>query len=135
DEPALRAASPRTLRGGRVTIRCSARATERRGQGGQALVEFAIVLPILAVLLGAIYQFAIIFERQIGIQNAIREDARRGAALVTTDANVATNATWAFHELWCTATIDPADPCYGHSHLLADNVQGYSNGSSTLKNV
>jgi hypothetical protein len=105
------------------------------------LVEFAIVVPVLALLVTAIFQFAIIFERQIGITNAVREDARRAAALVTTDTadlvngptgNAQAHASWAWYELWCNPTTDPTDPCYGHDHLLYDNVQGYDPSSDTV---
>jgi hypothetical protein len=107
---------------------------------GQALVEFAIVVPLLALLLTGIYQFAIIFERQIGITNAVREDARRAAALVTTntpsgsdpDGNADENVDWALKELICIPTSDSTDPCYDHSHLLYDNVQDYAADPSTL---
>ena len=60
---------------------------------GQALVEFAIVLPILALLLLGIIQFAFIFAAQIGVTNAVREAARIAAVSPTTDNTQAgTNA-------------------------------------------
>lgn len=46
---------------------------------GQGLVEFAIVLPVLAILLLGIIQFAFIFAAQIGVTNAVREAARIAA--------------------------------------------------------
>ncbi len=51
---------------------------------GQALVELAIVLPILALLLLGIIQFAFIFAAQIGVTNAVREAARIAAVSPTT---------------------------------------------------
>ena len=60
---------------------------------GQALVEFAIVLPILALLLLGIIQFAFIFAAQIGVTNAAREAARIAAVSPTADNTQAgTNA-------------------------------------------
>jgi len=54
---------------------------------GQALVEFALVLPILALLLLAIIQFSFIFAAQIGVTNAVREAARIAAVTTPTTTN------------------------------------------------
>ena len=55
-----------------------------RGQeeGGQALVEFAFVLPILLLLLVTIIDFGIIFYVQMTVSNAAWEGARAGATIV-----------------------------------------------------
>jgi Flp pilus assembly protein TadG len=58
---------------------------------GQALAEFALVLPILALLLLTIIQFAFIFAAQLGVTNAVREAARLGA--VTTPTLTTAQAT------------------------------------------
>jgi Flp pilus assembly protein TadG len=50
------------------------------GQSGQALLEFALIAPILILLVMAIFQFAYVLETQNGLTNAVREAARRGAA-------------------------------------------------------
>jgi hypothetical protein len=75
----------------------------RRGTGerGQALLELALVAPIMILLLASLVQFGIIFERQIGIENAVREAARRGATLTTkNDTGIAqTNANWTLTQL------------------------------------
>lgn len=57
-------------------------------------MEFALVLPILALLLLAIIQFSFIFAAQIGVTNAVREAARIGAVTTptTTDSQATTNA-------------------------------------------
>jgi Flp pilus assembly protein TadG len=69
-------------------------------EAGQALLELALVAPLMILLLVSLVQFAIIFERQIGINNAIREAARRGATLATPDVAMAmTNADWTLAEL------------------------------------
>lgn len=57
---------------------------------GQALPEFALVLPILAMILLSIIQLAFIFGAQIGITNAVREAARLAA--VTTPTTTAAQA-------------------------------------------
>jgi TadE-like protein len=91
---------------------------------GQALVEFALVLPIAVLILAALVQFAFIFERQIGIQNAVREAARSAAALPTDDSNVLTNAGWAYECLFG-QTTDPNPPDTCGRHLLQANVEDY----------
>jgi Flp pilus assembly protein TadG len=69
-------------------------------ESGQALLELALVAPIIILLLMGLTQFALIFERQIGIENAVREGARRTAALAAPDAGTAgTNATWALAQV------------------------------------
>ncbi len=52
--------------------------------GGQALVEFALVLPVLVLILGAILQFGLIFTSQIGLTNGVREAARYASVLPVT---------------------------------------------------
>lgn len=51
----------------------------KRNEKGQGLVEFALVLPLLLLLLLGIIQFGIIFSSQIAITNAAREGARVAA--------------------------------------------------------
>jgi Flp pilus assembly protein TadG len=80
---------------------------------GQALVEFALVAPILVLLMLAIFQFAYVMESQMGLTNAVREAARRAAA--------AENPTPAFTLFQLTGTGSPPD-----RGLLAENVQGYN---------
>jgi Flp pilus assembly protein TadG len=71
-----------------------------RAERGQALVEFALVATLMVLLLAAVVQFGLIFERQIGINNAVREAARRGATLSTADSGAAnTNAAWTLGQL------------------------------------
>ena len=73
----------------------SGRAPHARGESGQALLELALVAPILILILAGLVQFALIFERQIGIENATREAARRTATFAVPDVGTAgTNAGW-----------------------------------------
>lgn len=81
-------------------LRRGSAARRRRRAGGQALVEFALVATVMALLMGGLAQFGMIFERQIGINNAVREAARRGAALATPDGTTAAaNAAWTLGQL------------------------------------
>lgn len=47
---------------------------------GQALVEFAIILPVLLLLIMGILQFGMMLNAYLAIENAAREGARTGIA-------------------------------------------------------
>ena len=49
---------------------------KRRRERGQSLVEFALVLPILLMLLCGIIDFGWVYYNQIALSNAAREGAR-----------------------------------------------------------
>jgi hypothetical protein len=49
-------------------------------QEGQAMVEFAMMLPLLLVLAIGILEFGMLFKDHVGIHYAAREGARAGAA-------------------------------------------------------
>jgi Flp pilus assembly protein TadG len=77
----------------------------RRGRvgrpgNGQAIAEFAIAaVPMLLLLLG-IVQFALIYNAQVGLTNAIRDAARVGSTLTTIDnASAATTASTTYSKL------------------------------------
>jgi Flp pilus assembly protein TadG len=48
-------------------------------EDGQALVEFALVLPLLALILFAIIQFGIAFNNYLALTDAVRAGAREAA--------------------------------------------------------
>lgn len=50
-----------------------------RDQQGQSMTEFALVLPILALLLFGVIQFGIVFNNYITLTDAVRAGARKGA--------------------------------------------------------
>jgi hypothetical protein len=79
-------------------------------ESGQALLELALVVPILVLLVLAIFQFAYVLETQIGLTNAVREAARRVVS--------APNATvdW---------TRDQLLGSGGDPGLLAENIHAY----------
>jgi len=52
---------------------------DRGGQRGQALVEFALALPLLLIVLFLVVDFGVGLTRWIAITNAAREGARLGA--------------------------------------------------------
>ena len=55
-----------------------------RGEGGQTFVEFAIVLPILVLLVFGITQFGLAFRNYLAITDAARVGARAAAVKRTT---------------------------------------------------
>ncbi|ERI91501.1 TadE-like protein [Clostridiales bacterium oral taxon 876 str. F0540] len=58
-----------------------------RNNKGQALVEFAIILPILLLLIMGIVQFGMMINSYLSIQYASREGARAGI-VGSTDAEI-----------------------------------------------
>jgi len=75
------------------------RITRRRGkgEGGQSLVEFTLVLPIFLLVLFAIIDFGMAFNAWITVTNSAREGARVGAVRPPLDV--------------------PSSPCNGKSSL------------------
>ena len=57
---------------------------------GQALVEFALVLPVLATLILGIVQLGIVFHDYLSLTDAVRTGARQAA--ITHDAGAAASA-------------------------------------------
>ena len=53
---------------------------------GQTLVEFALIAPIMVILLAGIIDFAMAMDRRITVQHAVREGARYAA--VTDDVGL-----------------------------------------------
>jgi Flp pilus assembly protein TadG len=50
-----------------------------KNQKGQTMVEFAIVVPIVLLILFAIIQFGILFHNYVTLTDAVRAGARQGA--------------------------------------------------------
>lgn len=86
---------------------------------GQALVEFALILPVLMLILMSIIQLGFIFGAQIGLINGVREGARYGSLTPTTGANA--------------TTVGPAVQTYLTTTVLSTNVMGYN--SSNLRSA
>jgi Flp pilus assembly protein TadG len=59
----------------------------RRDESGQALVEFALITPLLFILLFGIIQFGATFGGQVGLSNAAREVTRYASTLPASGAN------------------------------------------------
>jgi Flp pilus assembly protein TadG len=61
-----------------------------RSERGQALVEFALVLPVLGILILGIVQLGLVFHDYVALTDAVRTGARQAA--ITHNAGVATSA-------------------------------------------
>ncbi len=59
------------------------RIQRKNGEKGQALVEFALLIPIFLILLFAIVDFGMGFHSWITVTNSAREGARLGAVAAT----------------------------------------------------
>ena len=53
----------------------------RRSERGQALVEFAIILPTFILVLFGMLEFGLVFDHHLTLEYATREGARTGSAL------------------------------------------------------
>ena len=51
----------------------------RPSERGQTLTEFALVLPLVALLLFGVIQFGIVFHQYVTLTDAVRAGARQGA--------------------------------------------------------
>lgn len=84
---------------------------------GQAIVEFALVLPIFILILVGIMEFGLVFHQYLVVTSASREGARV-AALGGTDADVVTmvnNATASINRGLLTVNVSPAQRVRGQS--------------------
>src|SRR5437867_11354782 len=77
-----------------------------RDQRGQSMTEFALVLPILALLLFGVIQFGLVFNNYLTLTDAVRAGARK-AAVSRQAADPVGNATQAVLDSGADITIDP----------------------------
>lgn len=54
-----------------------------RDERGQAMVEFALIAPVLFLLVFGIIQTGLLFGKQLDLKSATRDGARRGAVSIT----------------------------------------------------
>jgi Flp pilus assembly protein TadG len=64
------------------------RGQERSGERGAAVVEFAIVLPLLVMFLLGIVQFSLMYNRQQAIHAAAREGGRVASLSTSTQDDI-----------------------------------------------
>lgn len=72
----------------------------RHDERGAALVEFALIFPLLAVLLFGTISGGLVLNRRLEVSHASREAARYGATVIPeqcTPTSVCAGRTWAQH--------------------------------------
>lgn len=110
------------------------RLQSRAGERGAAAIEFALILPILVVLVFGVIEFGRVFNAQISITNAAREGARY-MAIHNSAADARTAAANAAPSLTPALSVGSVDvspaPCVLGSpvtvtvHYTVDFVTGY----------
>jgi Flp pilus assembly protein TadG len=97
-------------------------ATTQRGERGAAAVEFALVLPLLVVLVFGIVEFSIAYNHKQGLHAAAREGARLAALPQSSESDVADKVrdaldgvlnTTEINAATITITPDKTHPCDG----------------------
>jgi Flp pilus assembly protein TadG len=101
-----------------MTSRIQLRGSRKRSSG-QSLAEFAIVFPVLMLILGGIIQFGVIFWAQNTLTQVVRDTGRWAATQQICDTGVAR-----------TAILATANDIAGQSSLI-----GYTAGEFTLGNT
>jgi Flp pilus assembly protein TadG len=106
-----------------------------RRRAGQSLVEFALVLPILLIILFSIIQLGMLFGSNVGLINAVREAARYGSLSPTTASNESANG--AAVDAYLRGLLRSSVPAYRSTNLAATSVTycRYLNPGGTVYSV
>lgn len=65
------------------------RSAGRSGERGAALVEFAVIMPLLVMLVLGLFSGGLAYNKQLAVTNGVREGSRYGATLSLTSASTA----------------------------------------------
>ena len=128
------------LAGGRH-VACRPTARRRRDDGGAAAVEFALVAPILLVLVFAIISFGFLFGQDLALGNAARQVARYGAVEGRTCGDVKAEAVSAAAPLvdmnasGSTVVIKRGTASGAKTTICGTNAQLPCKGSGTNDNI
>ena len=101
---------------------------QRESERGAVIAEFVLVLPLLVILLFAIIEFGIVFNRVQGLHNAAREGARVASLNQTTQAEIQARVTSALTGVTYTvapvAIVTPTinQPCNGREGQTVEVV-------------
>jgi Flp pilus assembly protein TadG len=112
---------------------------KRRGERGQALVEFALIAPLFAIILLGCFQMGVAFTNYIAVTDAARAGAR--AAAVAGSAYTKTEATAVAIAAASDATDqNPSDNCTtGKSCTTLDTdptgINGWAAGNGVIVTV
>jgi Flp pilus assembly protein TadG len=118
--PAARAPAPKPS--SRTSRRAAPQATSAKlGRRGQALVETALVLPLLLLIVTGIMQFGILLSGQVALVNGVREAARFGSVLQTASPGAATTDA-AQVDARLRSVLQGGMPAYQAARLTASTV-------------
>ena len=89
------------------------RGTQRRSDNGAAAVEFALVVPLLGMLLFGIITFGLGYSDKVALVNAVREGARFGASTDSEASTWASSVVTRTVQLYANADspLDPTQVC------------------------
>jgi Flp pilus assembly protein TadG len=134
-------------------VRRSPQTTDLKHRGrsrsaGQSMVEFAMVAPVLFLVLIAIFQFGIAFTDYIQVTNAARDGARKALVsrsdpnAVSTVQTAVKNSTWSLNTSQLGITVTPGTPWTAGqdvtvtvSYPYSISIMGLVVGSGTLKST
>ena len=77
-----------------------------QNENGQALTEFAVIIPMLALVLFGVIQFGIVFNNYLTVTDAARAGARKGAVSINEADPAAAAASAAYDSA---ENLDPGD--------------------------
>jgi len=114
--------------------RATALRVRARSEHGAAAVEFALVLPILAMLMMGIVTAGLGYSQALGMTNAVREGARFGATTAPASAIPYTTAQWT---TWANTVNDRTRAMMADSHQSEVTVCAsiWKNSSTTVAAV
>ncbi len=78
---------------GMTFVKAPLGASRRRNQKGVVLAEFALILPILLMMIFGIVQFGIAYNRSLAVHGAAREGARVASLPTSSQADACNRAT------------------------------------------
>jgi Flp pilus assembly protein TadG len=101
-----------------------------RRESGQTLVEFAIVLPIILILLIGVVEFGIAWENDIEVTDAAREGARAAviqringqAAMVTSGTSAARSSASDLDQSKLTVSVTSGDGSWNQGDPIISQV-------------
>ena len=92
----------------------------RHRPNGQALPEFALILPVFMLIFMGILQFGFLLSGQVGLINSVREAARYGSTAPTTTGGPAGNIN-----AYLTGTVLPRNVAGYSAAQLVSSSAGY----------
>jgi Flp pilus assembly protein TadG len=98
------------------------RRPDPRSYRGQALVEMALVLPLLLLILTGILQFGVLLSGQVALVNGVREAARYGSVLQTASTSAATTNGTSVNTYLRNSVLPGGMPGFQLSRLTASSV-------------